>query len=319
VRSLLCVVVVVGLFSGSNQTAKAAEPAQAQHLAKGYAVHPVRPVSVGQKHHLNLSYARNFQLQITGVPWPREIQVNQTVDLSASAEVLAVNEHGNPTKVRLVVEKGSFLKGDRLKVNDELTPGEVLNFEFRKDDGFVVTREQGEFKQRVARLFAEALPYARWALSDRRNQKFFDDSHPPRKTGETWTADGGFLTALTPRFINLDKTRLTGTLSLDGLVRLAGQPCMRLVAKMQLPKYTAEDGSLSMVAPREVEFTDGTFDGHVTCWVPLDPSRQPVKWTETWRATITGRPKAKIGGKVGHAVAAVHITRTIQVADLGAD
>ena len=310
---LFCAVVVLGLGLAVNERAEGAEPGK-------YAVRPVRPASVGQRHRLGLSFARTFQLQITGVPWPREIQVEQTVDLSASAEVLAVNEYGNPTKVRLVVERGSFLKGDRLKVKDDLKPGEVLTFEFRKDDGFVVTREQGEFKTYVGRMFAEALPYSRWALTDRRHQRYFDDdAQPPRKAGESWEMDGAFLASLTPRSINLDKSRMTGTMSLEGLVRLGGQPCMKLAAKMQLPKYTAEDGSLWMVDPREIEFTDGTFDGQVTCWVPLDATRQPIKWTETWRATVTGRPKPKIGGRIGQAVAAVHTTRTIEVADVGGE
>jgi hypothetical protein len=306
----------MGLALGG--VARGAGPAAAPAPAPGkYAVRPVRPASAGQKHRLVLSYARSYQLQITGVPWPREIQVDQTVDLSASAEVVEVNEYGNPTKVRLVVEKGSFMNGDRLKIKDELERGEVITFEFKKGEGFVVARAAGQFKDHVARLFCDALPYARWALTDRRNEKFFDASQPPRKAGESWDMDAHFLAALTPRSIGLDKTRLTGTMSLGGLVKLAGEPCMKLVAKMRLPKYTAEDGSISMVAPREVEFTDGTFDGQVTCWVPIEKARQPVKWTETWRATITGRPKQGFGKSLGHAVAAFHATRTVEVADLG--
>jgi hypothetical protein len=314
VRVVICVAVVMGLGLAFCGAVEGAEPAPAPGK---YAVRPVRPVSAGQKHRLKLSFARSYQLQITGVPWPREVQVNQTVDLSGSAEVVEVNEYGNPTKVRVVVEEASYLKGDRLKVKEELERGEVITFEFKKGDGFVVARESGQFKDYVARLFADALPYGRWALTDRRNEKFFDASQPPRKAGESWDVDSDFLAALIPRGIGMDKTRLTGEMSLGGLVKLADEPCMKLVAKVRLPKYTAEDGSISMVVPREVVFTDGTFDGQVTCWVPIEKSRQPVKWTETWRATVTGRPKQGIGKSIGHAVAAFHATRTVEVADLG--
>jgi hypothetical protein len=311
VRMLCCVAVVLGLTSLAFNS-PATEPSPPGRAAPAF--NPVRPMSVGQRHRVIISYARGFEFQITGVPSPREIHVNQAVELCATAEVLAVNDYGNPTKVRLVVESGSYKKGDRLDLKEELKPGEVLTFEFKKGDGFSVTRDRGEWPRVLLDMFNDALPYSRTALTDRRNVRFFDPAGQPapRKAGEPWTMEGAFLTALTPRSIRLDKTRLTGTMT-AGRVSLGGESCVKLDAKMQLPRYTGDEGSLVGALPRDLKITDGTFDGRVACWVPADPNRQPLKWTESWRGTLTGYPKQGHG----QAVVAVHTTRTIELADLG--
>jgi hypothetical protein len=284
-------------------------PARAADDAKGYCVDLIRPAVAPDTRRLVLSYTRGVEMMITGTARAREAHVNQSVQLTAVVQMLAVSEYGVPRQMRLTVEKGSL--DDGTGFSETLERGQVIDIEWKKSDGFVITRQKRELDRKATELLSEALPFGRFRLWDGRSRSLFDVSGSHR-TGETWPVSPDALGVLTPRSIRLDTSRLEGSMTLAGAVRFRGEPCLKLGVKIHLPPGAPGTG----VTPRNARFTDGSLDGEYLIYVPIQPGRPWPKWVENIRGTATAQPDQGAGGSSAQATAATSINRTIEFADV---
>src|SRR4051794_29028712 len=201
-------------------------------------IHLARPVVVGDEKMLNLSFTRTVELVITGIPRAMELHVNQAVEFRARATVLDVDDAGNLMRVRLVVEKGTF----NVKTGSEQTlgKGDVLIALLKKDKRPAVSREATPLAEEAATLIADALPYYNKLLAQKSDPGSFG-STVPQKVGDTWPVDPQVLPELMPRKVMLDKSILTGSMTLVNAVKFREVPCLKLRTQMRIPHYQPTD------------------------------------------------------------------------------
>jgi hypothetical protein len=242
---------------------------------------------------------------------PVEVHQAQAVELVARTQVLAVDEAGNVTKVRLIVDRGAYaVKAGK---DETLVKGDVLVCELRKDKRIAVTREKSPLSQEAADLLADALPYNNTLLSLKEDPTKFE-SAAPMKVNDSCPLDNQVLSELLPRRILLDKSILSGTLTLTGAVKYRGEPTLKVKVAMQIPHYTPTDGAAGGVVPRGFKFTDGSVDATIAALYPIDATKMPTKWNEVVRATATAVPD----NHKGQATAATHATRQVDFTELAA-
>jgi hypothetical protein len=272
-------------------------------------VHLARPAVVGEQRLLTVSFTRTIELVLTGIPRAKEMHADQAVELRARAQVLEVDEAGNVTKARLVVEKGWVAV--KSGVTDQLRKGDVLIAVLQKDKRPAVTREKPELSQDTAAILADALPYSNTLMAPKSDPSLFG-SASPRKVGEKWDLDPKVLADLTPRKILLDKKNMSGTMTLTDAVKYKGVPSLKVRTKMSIPHYKPADGSVGGVMPRDFVFVDGFLDADFKAIYPIRKNGQVLKWTETFRCTATAEPR----NHRGQATAATHATREVEFAEL---
>src|SRR4051812_1608764 len=108
-RWTLSIVVVFVVLIVPNAASYAGDaPLSAAAAGRQFDVRLDRAFVEGRSHRLTLSYASNVELLISGMRRPFEGHEARSVELVAVAEVQAVNDRGAPSKIRLVVEQGTF-------------------------------------------------------------------------------------------------------------------------------------------------------------------------------------------------------------------
>jgi hypothetical protein len=229
--------------------------------AKAYEVVLNRPIKVGQKFHWKSAGTVDSRLTAGGQVVPSQT-MRMTFVFESEIEVLKVNKVGIPQK--LTAKVISLKVTEQGKTTSPVAAGTVITAE-NPNDGKSTFLVKGEpAKGKLQEVLSTAI-----MVDDDKELDVGAVFGPkgPKKVGDTWKANvAALLTNLKPVLKDPQMwpkpEDVNSSVKLEGLYKVAGVPCMKVIIKATLNKIAPKMGP--------VKATAGTLVFQVVSMLPLD-------------------------------------------------
>jgi hypothetical protein len=210
------------------------------------------------------------------------------VELAATAEILDVDEKGNPTKIAFTIQK--LVKRVDGQEDEVLDKGKVVVAEAAENDA-VFKLKDGELSE-----------VQRWALRlaidlESRYGCTAEDYYgtPKRqKSGSSWPLNVQTMVDVSKkRGSELVKDAISGSMKLLGTEPSDGVDCLRLATEMKISKLPPPKGR---DLPRGMKLERSTYESSSIMMVPIDVTGRyesesiTQTWTRVYKGQVDGKP-----------------------------
>ena len=312
---LLAVFGLLGLVLGVVPV-RGAPPPSSQPASRSYPIKLHRPAKAGERYSIKLHWTWSEADPVTspgGRKEPRTELMTQTVDLSATAQTLAVDGRGFATRTKFVLTSGGSVgladgTTQRLDARETL----IAAWNGKKLE---VTCGERALSREVAAVLGRALPGKKAVGTPTADDVYGTTKR--QRVGWEWDVNRrGAVASFRRLGIEIPERELEGEGRLLAVEKVNGEPCVKVGATFRADGF-ATLPLAHVTLPAGLSLADGSFHAAVTVTCPVSANKRVAARTETARIAMT--LEGLVRREPTKVVRVVRETRQVHVGDVAVE